>query len=72
MFGLPVPPVGDLGYDRFAEEMDQSAYLPHMLNDLEAVVRYVENHGATRGGNSSDALSDLATRLQAAVSRLED
>lgn len=70
--GLPVPPVRDLRYDRFAEEMDQSVYSLHMLNDLEAVVRYIENHGAILGGTSFDALSDLATRLQAAVSRLED
>lgn len=69
--GLPVPPVRDLRYDRFAEEMDRDVCLLHMFNDLEAVVRYVEKHDATLRGDSLDALRDLATRLLAAVSHAE-
>ena len=69
--GLPVPPVRDLRYDRFAEEMDRDVCLLHMFNDLEEVVRYVEKHGVTLRGDSLDALRDLATRLLTAVSCAE-
>ena len=65
--GLAEPPLRDLGYDSFAEEMDREVHLLHMFNDLEAVIRYVEQHGATLYGDSLDTLRDLAARLLAAV-----
>ena len=70
--GLAEPPVRDSGYECFAEEMDLNVRLLHMFNDLEAVIRYVEKYGATLVGDSLDALRGLATRLLAAVSRVED
>ena len=70
--GLAEPPVRDLDYDRFAEEMDQDVRLLHMFNDLEAVVDYVEKHGATLSGDSLEALRGLATRLLEAGPCAED
>ena len=70
--GLAEPPVRDSGYERFAEEMDLNVRLLHMFNDIEAVIRYVEKHGATLVGDSLDALRGLATRLAAAVSSVEE
>ena len=70
--GLPEPPVRDLDYDRFAEEMDRDVRLPHMFTDLEAVIGYVEKHGPTLRGDSLDALRGSATRLLEAVPRADD
>ena len=67
--GLAVPPVRDLNYDRFAEEMDRNVYLLDMFNDLELVIRYIEKHGAGLSGDFLDTLRDLANRLLAAVPR---
>ena len=70
--GLPEPPVRDLDYDRFAEEMDQNVRLLDMFNDLEAVVSFIELHGASLSGDSLDTLKDFAARLLAALSQTED
>ena len=37
--GVAEPPVRDLGYDSFAEEMDRDVHLLHTFNDLEAIIR---------------------------------
>ena len=68
MGGLAEPPVRDLGYDRFAEELDRDTRLLDMFNDLEAVIRFVDEHGADLNGDSLDTLRGLATRLLKAVS----
>ena len=70
--GLAEPPVRDWDFDRVAEERDRDVCLLDMFNDLEAVIRYVEEHSATLSGDSLDALRGLAARLLAAVSRAED
>ena len=35
-------PVRDLGYEKFAEELDAATSQLHMLNDLSSIVRYCE------------------------------
>lgn len=65
--GLAVLPIRDPGHDSCAEETDRDVRLLDILDDLEAVIRYVKKHRVSLSGDSLDALRELAARLLAAV-----
>ena len=67
--GYELPPVRDEQYELFAEEMDVRVGILDMLNDLEAIVRYVEEHYS--GTSNLEDLAQLARRLVNRVDELD-
>ncbi len=61
-------PLRDLGYEEFAEQMDADVRELHMINDLDSIVRYCEEHYS--GSICRKELTELATRLSKRVDEL--
>lgn len=55
-------PVRDLGYEKFAEELDAGTSQLHMLNDLSSIVRYCEEKPYMAPERLED-IRELGTRL---------
>jgi len=58
--GYGVPPLRDLAYDRFAESTDRNVRELDMLNDLQSIVAYCEQHGLHV---HEEALREMGMRL---------
>lgn len=63
-------PVRDLGYEKFAEEMDARVREMHMLNKLDSIICYLEEHCS--GSIGLEDLRELGTRLLKRVDELND
>ena len=63
-------PIRDLGYEKFAEQMDAKVREMDMLNDLGSIVRYLEEHYS--GSIGLEDLRELGTRLLKRVDELND
>ena len=64
-------PVRDLGYERFAEEMDANIREMDMLNDLGSIVRYCEEHPRV-SGERLQYIREMGMRLLKCVDELND
>ena len=64
-------PVRDLGYEKFAEEMDANIRQMDMLNDLNSIVRYCEKHPHMSSEHLQD-IRELGMRLVKCVDELND
>lgn len=42
------------GYYEFAEEQDEQVHILHSMNDLNAIISFVEKHGVVSGDRASD------------------
>lgn len=64
-------PLRDLGYEKFAEEMDANVRESHMMNDLNSIVRYCEKHSHMSSSHLQD-IRELGMRLVKCVDKLND
>ena len=63
-------PIRDLGYEKFAEEMDARVREMDMLNDLNSIICYLEEHYSRSTG--LEDLRELGIRLLKRVNELND
>ena len=64
-------PVRDLGYEKFAEEMDANVREMDMLNDLASIVRYCEEH-THMSKKRSQYIREMGMRLLKCVDELNN
>ena len=62
-------PIRDLGYEKFAEEMDAGVSQLHMLNDLSSIVSHCEEKPYMAPERLED-IRDLGTRLVKCVNEI--
>ena len=68
--GYALPPVRDLKFDRGFEEHQRDVQFLDMLNDLDSIVRYCEEHYS--GSICLENLRELGIRLLKRVDELGD
>lgn len=68
--GYALPPIRDLELDRGFEEHQRDARFLDMLNDLDSIVSYCEEHYS--GSTCLKSLRELSTRLLKRVDELDD